>query len=44
LFIALPLLIRSGAGFWTSMTLCVGGTLALYALMFWLGPKAGLRL
>src|SRR3954469_12427578 len=34
LFIALPLLIRSGVGFWASIALCVAGTLALYALMF----------
>ena len=43
-FIALPLLIRSGLGFWPSMALCVVGTLALYALMFWAAPKLGLKL
>jgi hypothetical protein len=44
LFIALPLLLRSGFGFWVSMAIVVAGTLALYALWFWLAPKAGIRL
>jgi len=44
LFIALPMLLRSGVGFWASMALCVAGTLALYALFFWAGPKLGLKL
>ena len=44
LFIALPMLIRSGLGFWPSLAICVVGTLALYALMFWAAPRLGLRL
>jgi hypothetical protein len=44
LFIVLPMLLRSGVGFWTSMALCVAGTLALYALMFWAAPRLGLKL
>ena len=44
LFLALPYLIRSGIGFWGSMAIVVAGTLALYALMFWAGPKLGLKL
>ena len=44
LFIALPILLRSGVGFWASIALCVIGTLALYALMFWAAPKLGLKL
>jgi hypothetical protein len=44
LFIALPLLIRSGVGFWASMVIVVAGTLALYALMFWAAPRLGLKL
>lgn len=44
LFIALPMLIRSGLGFWLSMVVVVAGTLALYALMFWAAPKVGLKL
>ena len=44
LFIALPLLLRSGFGFWATMAICVIGTLALYALMFWAAPRLGLKL
>ena len=44
LFIALPMLIRSGIGFWASMAIVVAGTLALYALMFWAAPRLGLKL
>jgi hypothetical protein len=44
LFIALPLLLRVGVGFWTSMGIVIVGTMALYALMFWAGPKLGLTL
>ena len=44
LFIVLPMLLRSGVGFWASIALCVIGTLALYALMFWAAPKLGLKL
>jgi hypothetical protein len=44
LFIALPLLIRSGVGFWAAMAIVVAGTLALYALMFWAAPRLGLKL
>jgi hypothetical protein len=44
LFIVLPLLIRSGVGFWVAMAIVVAGTLALYALMFWAAPRLGLKL
>ena len=44
LFIALPMLIRSGMGFWPSVAIVVAGTLALYALMFWAAPRLGLKL
>lgn len=44
LFVALPLLLRSGIGFWLSMTVAVAATMALYALMFWAGPKFGMKL
>ena len=44
LFIALPVLIRSGMGFWASMAIVVVGTLALYALMFWAAPRLGIKL
>jgi hypothetical protein len=44
LFIVLPLLLRSNFGLWLSMAIVVGGTLALYALMFWAAPRLGLKL
>jgi len=44
LFIALPILLRSGVGFWLSMVIVVVGTLALYALWFWAAPKVGIKL
>ena len=44
LFIALPLLIRSGIGFWLGMALCIAGTLALYAAWFWAAPRFGIKL
>jgi len=44
LFILLPILLRSGFGFWISMAIVVAGTLALYALWFWAAPKVGIRL
>jgi hypothetical protein len=44
LFVALPVLLRSGVGLWLSMAIVVAGTLALYALMFWAAPKLGLKL
>ena len=44
LFIVLPVMIRSGMGFWASMAIVVAGTLALYALMFWAAPRLGVKL
>ena len=44
LFVALPLLLRSGLGFWAAMAIGVATTLALYALMFWAAPRLGLKL
>jgi hypothetical protein len=44
LFIALPMLIRTGLGFWPSMAIVIAGTLVLYSLMFWGAPKLGLKL
>jgi hypothetical protein len=40
----LPVLLRSAVGFWASIGMCIVGTLALYALMFWAAPKIGLKL
>ena len=44
LFIALPILLRNGVGFWASMAIVVAGTLALYALWFWAAPRMGIKL
>ena len=44
LFVALPLLLRAGIGFWTAVAIGVAGTLVLYALMFWAAPRLGLKL
>jgi len=44
LFVALPLLIRSGVPFWLSMGIVVAGTLALYAGWFWAAPRLGIKL
>ena len=44
LFVALPLLIRSGVPFWVSMGIVVVGTLALYASWFWVAPRLGIKL
>jgi hypothetical protein len=43
LFVVLPMLLRSGLAFWAAMAIVVAGTLALYALMFWAGPRLGLK-
>jgi len=44
LFIALPMLLRSGVDFWISLGIVVIGTLALYAFWFWLAPRVGIPL
>ena len=44
LFVALPLLLRSGVGFWLSMVLVIAGTLALYAVWFLAAPRIGIKL
>jgi len=44
MFLVLPALLRSGVGFWLAMALVVAGTLILYALWFWIAPRAGIKL
>lgn len=44
MFLVLPMLLRSGMGFWVAIALSVIGTLALYALWFWGAPKLGIKL
>ena len=44
LFVVLPMLLRSGMAFWAALAVMIAGTLALYALMFWAGPRLGLKI
>jgi len=44
LFLLLPAMLRSGMNFWVAFAVSVVGTAALYALMFYLAPKLGIRL
>jgi hypothetical protein len=44
MFLILPVLIRSGLGFWGSLGMVIAGTIALYAAIFWAGPRLGIRL
>lgn len=44
MFVAIPMLLRAGIGFWPTMALAVVATLALYALTFWSLPRLGVRL
>lgn len=41
MFVAIPMLLRAGVGFWPTMGLSVGATLLLYALVFWSLPRLG---
>lgn len=43
-FVALPLLLRGGTGFWPSLAICVAATLALYAATFWALPRLGVKI
>jgi hypothetical protein len=44
MFVAIPLMLRAGFGFWPTMALCVAATLALYAMVFWSLPRLGVRI
>jgi hypothetical protein len=44
LFIVIPWLLRTGLGFWSTMAIAVAVTLALYALMFAIAPRIGIKL
>jgi len=44
LFLVIPVLIRSGLGFWPTLGAGVALTLALYATMFWAAPKLGIAI
>lgn len=44
LFLVLPAMLRSGINFWIAFAVSIIGTAALYALMFFLAPRVGIRL
>ena len=44
MFLLIPWLLKSGAGFWLSLAIGCALTIALYLLMTWVGPRFGLRL
>ncbi|MEY3961098.1 MAG: hypothetical protein RIR14_1752 [Pseudomonadota bacterium] len=44
MFFTLPALLRAGWGFWPSLIASCALTIALYALMVWIGPRFGLKL
>jgi hypothetical protein len=44
MFLLIPALLKRGVGFWPALAAGCVVTMALYALMVWIGPKLGLRL
>ncbi len=44
LFLVLPAMLRSGINFWAAFAVSVVGTAGLYALMFYLAPRLGIRI
>ena len=44
MFLLIPALLKRGVGFWPALAAGCVLTMALYALMVWIGPKLGLRL
>ena len=44
MFLLMPVLLRNGFGFWTTLAVGCALTVALYLLMPWAGPRFGLRL
>lgn len=44
MFLLMPLLLRGGVSFWTSLAFGCALTVVLYLVMTWLGPRIGLRL
>jgi hypothetical protein len=44
MFLAIPMMLRTGFGFWVSLSAGCVLTVALYALMVWAGPRFGLKL
>jgi membrane protein insertase Oxa1/YidC/SpoIIIJ len=44
MFLIIPVLLRSGWSWAATIALAIAVTLALYAVMFWIAPRLGLRL
>jgi hypothetical protein len=44
LFLVLPAMLRAGVSFWLALALSIALTAILYSAMFWLAPRAGIRL
>lgn len=44
MFLAIPLLLERGVGFWPALAAGCVLTMALYSAMVWAGPRFGLRL
>lgn len=44
MFLVIPMLLRQGVGFWAALVAGCVLTMALYALMIWVGPRLGLKL
>jgi hypothetical protein len=44
MFLLIPALLKRGVGFWPALVAGCLLTMALYALMVWLGPRFGLKL
>ena len=44
MFVLIPWLLRSGWSWAATMAVAIAMTLVLYALMFWLAPRLGVRL
>ena len=43
MFLAIPVLLRSGTNFWAALALGCALTVGLYLLMMHFGPRLGLR-
>jgi uncharacterized membrane protein (GlpM family) len=43
MFLALPAMLRSGAGFWTALSISCALTLALYLATMWVLPRVGIN-
>jgi hypothetical protein len=43
MFLLIPLMLRNGVSFWTSLAIGCALTVALYLAMTWLGPRVGIR-